>query len=174
MVVMSRTEGKDGKIQGFSLIEIREGMKIAATRVARHVDRAPGKRRIEYGLALSRLAAWFLVQSPETQRRIIQQGDAIVEDLRQQDEPHPPLDGEFAREVRGRHPDAGLERWVQAAEFADSLLKGRTSLPKAPDDGSVDAGRVILPEAPGRQVRPNADGEDPAVVAKHRAPPRKK
>lgn len=117
MAVMSRTEDKDGKIQGFSLIEIREGMKMAATRVARHVDREPGKRRIEYGLALSRLAAWFLVQEPETQRRIIQQGNAIVEDLRQQDDPHPPLDGEFASEVRARHGEAVVERWLQSSNM---------------------------------------------------------
>lgn len=117
MVAMSRTEDKDGKIQGFSLIEIREGMKMAATRVARHIDRAPGKRRIEYGLALSRLAAWFLVQAPETQKRIIQQGNAIVEDLRQQDEPHPPLDGEFASEVRAKHSDAVVEKWLQSSNL---------------------------------------------------------
>lgn len=130
MAVMSRTEGKDGKIQGFSLIEIREGMKIAATRMARYVEREPGKRRLEYGAALSRVAAWFLVQEPEIQKRIIQQGDAIIEDLRQQDDQHPPLDGEFASEVRARHGDAAVERWLQSSNMpigdaSKAAVKGR-------------------------------------------------
>lgn len=117
MIGMSRTEDKDGKIQGFSLIEIREGMKMAATRVGRHIHRGPKKRPIEYGLALSRLAAWFLVQDEDTQKRIIVEGNAIVEDLRQQDEPHPPLDGDLAREMKARHPGADMERWLQSSNL---------------------------------------------------------
>lgn len=132
MVVMNRPENADGKIQGYSLPEIRDGLKIVSMRLARFVDRGPGRRKLEYGIALSRLAAWFLVQDVETQKRIIQQGNAIIDDLRTLDEGQPPLDGEFADEVRARHPGAVLGRWLQSSNVpvgpvADDAGSGKGS-----------------------------------------------
>lgn len=168
MICMSRTEGKDGKIQGFSLIEVREGLKMAATRIGRYVDRGKSKRAIEYGLLMSRLAAWFLVQEDEAQRRIIQQGNAIIDDLCQQDDPHPPLEGEHAKQVRARHPEAGLDRWIHG------LTTGPVELIEKPATGAFwdvpDAGPEEMRKPPAQNLGKRLKGEKRPVGVRRRAP----
>lgn len=102
MLCMDRKEGRDGKLQALSLEEVREGMKSAARRIRKAVRREG--RQLEEGPVLSRLAAWFLLQEPEVQNRIILEGHRIIEDLKTAENPVPDLDkhaDEMRRQYRG-------------------------------------------------------------------------
>src|SRR5690242_7441343 len=101
MVVMARTEDTDGKIQGNSLPEVRAGLKQATIRLSPHFPR-PGRRPLEYGLILSRIAAWFLIQSHEKQLEITSEGNRIIEELGEIFPGPVVLDDALAAEIRRR------------------------------------------------------------------------
>lgn len=103
MIDMERKESKSHRIGGNSLPEIADGLRSAAPRIAKVVDR-PG-RKLEEGPILSRLAAWFLVQEPDVQERIVREGQYIVDRLAADEYVGERLDDEFAARIRANNSE---------------------------------------------------------------------
>lgn len=158
MIFMARTEDSDGKIQGNSLSEVRAGLKIATIRLSPKIPR-PGKRPLEYGLILSRLAAWYLLQDHKKQAEILEEGHRVIEALKEM-EPGPlALDDSLAASLRA---SLGLKT-TEAEDVNPSspatgvqphpLIAVRKQVLNRPDGSPADAGLIDSPPRPRGRVK---------------------